>query len=233
MSSFKKARNVLHLADDDSLIDDEEFVVLYNACRSKNPELPYQDYPAFDLEQMDEAECSLDFRFRKKQIPILAQALDLPEKFTCQQGTVCEATEALCMVLRRFAYPCRYSDLVPQFGRPIPEMSMITNTVVDFIYERHGEKITRWNHELLRPESLRVYAEAVKRKGAALNNCFGFIDGTVRQICRPDQMQRAVYNGHKRVHALKFQSVTIPNGIIANMFGPLGMFILLFLFFLS
>ena len=29
-----------------------------------------------------------------------------------------------------------------------------------------------------------------------------------------------VYNGHKRVHALKFQSVVTPNILIANLFGP-------------
>ena len=46
------------------------------------------------------------------------------------------------------------------------------------------------------------------------------MDGTVRPICRPKQHQRAVYNGHKRVHALKFQSVVTPNGLIANLFGP-------------
>ena len=59
-------------------------------------------------------------------------------------------------------------------------------------------------------------------KGAALENCFGFIDGTVRPIARPDENQRVVYNGHKRVHALKFQSVALPNGIITNTYGPVG-----------
>ncbi len=29
-----------------------------------------------------------------------------------------------------------------------------------------------------------------------------------------------VYNGHKRVHSLKFQSVVAPNGLIANLYGP-------------
>ena len=43
--------------------------------------------------------------------------------------------------------------------------------------------------------------------------CFGFIDGTVRPISRPGQHQRIVYNGHKRVHSLKFQSVALPNGL--------------------
>ena len=32
--------------------------------------------------------------------------------------------------------------------------------------------------------------------------------------------QRILYNGHKRVHSIKFQSVVIPNGLISNVFGP-------------
>ena len=31
-----------------------------------------------------------------------------------------------------------------------------------------------------------------------------------------------VYNGHKRAHGLKFQSVVIPNGLIAHLYGPVG-----------
>ena len=31
-----------------------------------------------------------------------------------------------------------------------------------------------------------------------------------------------MYNGHKRVHGVKFQSVALPNGIIGNMYGPIG-----------
>ena len=55
-----------------------------------------------------------------------------------------------------------------------------------------------------------------------MDNCLGFIDGTVRPISKPDQNQRVVYNGHKRVHGVKFQSVALPNGIIGNMYGPIG-----------
>ena len=29
-----------------------------------------------------------------------------------------------------------------------------------------------------------------------------------------------MYNGHKRVHALKFQAVVIPSGLVANLYGP-------------
>ena len=44
--------------------------------------------------------------------------------------------------------------------------------------------------------------------------------GTVRPICRHSKLQITMYNGHKRVHAMKFQSVTLPNGMIAHLYGP-------------
>ena len=117
-------------------------------------------------------------------------------------------------MLKRFAYPCRYSDMIPIFGRSMPEMSMISSEVVDWMNTTHGHKITQWNHHLLNLVALSQFADAISNKGAALENCFGFIDGTVRPISRPDANQRIVHNGRKRVHALKFQSVALPNGSI-------------------
>ena len=58
------------------------------------------------------------------------------------------------------------------------------------------------------------------RKEASLDNCWGFVDGTVRPVCRPEHNQWIIYNGHKRIHAGKFQSVVAPSGLIANLFGP-------------
>ena len=83
------------------------------------------------------------------------------------------------------------------FGRPVPEISMISDQVVDFIFEHHSHRITDWNHTVLNAHSLQIYADAVSNRGAALDNCFGFVDGTVKPICRPDFNQRLVYNGHK------------------------------------
>ena len=33
--------------------------------------------------------------------------------------------------------------------------------------------------------------------------------------------QKECYNGHKRTHALKYQSIVTPNGLIVNLFGPI------------
>ena len=108
------------------------------------------------------------------------------------------------------------------FGRSPPELSMINNEMINILFELHGQRLTTWNQFLLNPHNLQRYADAVADKGAALRNCFGFIDGTVRPICRPDKKQRVMYNGHKRVHAIKFQSLSLPNGLIANLYGPVG-----------
>jgi len=46
------------------------------------------------------------------------------------------------------------------------------------------------------------------------------LDGTYRRIPRPTQNQAVFYTGYKRYHAIKFLSLTLPNGIIAMMDGP-------------
>ena len=157
-----------------------------------------------------------------RDLPRLAEALQLPPTFHCQQRTVFDSMEGLCMLLKRVSYPCRYSDMIPRFGRPVSVLSLITNHTLDYIYENHGHLITQWNRNILNPRALQSYADSISRKGAPLNNCFGFIDGTVRPISRPGHAQRVVYNGHKRVHSLKFQSLALPNGLIGNIFGPVG-----------
>ena len=156
----------------------------------------------------------------------LGNALGLPESFICHQRTRADKIEGLCMVLKRLAYPCRFNDMIHRFGRAVPELSMITNTVEEFIYQNHHHWVTRWNENLLSPVKLQEYADAVTEKGSPLRNCFGFIDGTVGPISRPGENQKVVYNGHKRVHALKFQSVTLPNGLIAHLFGSVGKLLL-------
>ena len=164
----------------------------------------------------------LDFPVDKRNIALLVEALRVSPIFKCSNGTICDGTEGLCIVLKRFAYPCRYSDMMPIFRRSVPELSLICNKVTDWIYNTHGYKVTRCNHGILNPPLIATYADAVHSKGAALDNCFSFIDGTVRPISRPMSNQRVVYNGNRRVHALKFQAVTLPSGLIANIYGPVG-----------
>ena len=125
------------------------------------------------------------------------------------------------MLLRRTSYHCRFSDMIQLFPRPVSVLSLITNEFMDFIYDNHCHLVTEWNRDVAQI-ALQQYSETISRKGSPLNNCFGFIDGTVRPISRPGNGQRIVYNEHKRVHRLKFQSIALPNGFIGNIFGPVG-----------
>ena len=162
------------------------------ANTSKNRDFPVTVYPTSNLHEKHAAEVEAEFRFEKKDIPVLYEALRIPEVFKCQQGSVCDGMTGLCIALKRLTYPCRYSDMIPTFGVSVPELCMIYKTVIDYIFNEHGHFISHWNHTLLSPEYLQRYADSIAAKGAASQNCFGFVDGTVRPICRLKHNQRVV-----------------------------------------
>ena len=126
----------------------------------------------------------------------------------------------LCVLLKRFAYPCRFADMVARFWRPVPQLCMITNRMMDCVFVEYSHLFAHLNQPWLSRDCLRHFAATIHDKGAPLENCWGFIDGTMRPLCKPDQNQRILYNGHKRVHGIKFQSIVAPNGLIASLFGP-------------
>ena len=145
MSAFREIRSILLQSFDDGEISENEFLLLYDVNTSKNPDFPYESYGKFDLNDMDDNECLSEFRFRKSDLPVLFEALHLPNYFTCQQGTICDGIEGLCIALRRFAYPCRLSDLIPRFSRPVPELIMTSSLVVDkFIWTWSQNNSVEW-----------------------------------------------------------------------------------------
>jgi len=80
MATFKEARKALFHCNSLNLIDDEEFLLLYDANKSKNPDIPYSQYEYFDLDSMADDECMSEFRFLKNDIYRLLEVLDLPSK---------------------------------------------------------------------------------------------------------------------------------------------------------
>ena len=176
--------------------------------------------PVFDLDRLNEDECIANFRFGKNDIYQLKELFQIPENIFCYNGTKVDAIEALCIFLRRFAYPIRYGDMVPAFGRAVPELCMVTYNILNHVHVNYSRLLTGFGHQWMSPVALEEYARVVHDKGASLDFCWGFIDGTVRPVSRPRQNQRILYNGHKRIHAIKFQSVVTPNGLVSNLFGP-------------
>ena len=208
---------------DDNVLN-EEVLAYFSEITRKTPQFFHQEYDPIEqqIQEMSTAQFKSEFRFGFSELPLMAEALQLPDTFVCCNGSVASGYEGLLLLLKRLTYPCRLSDLIPRFGRSVPEMSLILAEVIDHISNEKGHLLRSLDQPWLQPQNLEKFAEAVHSKGAALTNCWGFIDGTVRPICRPAEHQRVMYNGHKRVHAIKFQSLVAPNGLIANLFGPVG-----------
>ena len=174
------------------VIDDDEFVLLIFSLR--------------------EDECHTKLWFFKQDLDKLLECQGIPEKISCEQRTVCSGLDGI--LLKQLSYPCRYADMVPRFGRNPKELCLTFNAIVHLIYVNHNRRLSLFNQFRC------TDVETVSQQGAPLSHCFGFIDGTVCGIVRPQENQRVLCNGQKGMHSLQFHSVVIPNGLIANIHGP-------------
>lgn len=129
--------------------------------------------------------------------------------------------EVLCIVLNRLTYPSRFSQLQEFFHRPKKECNLFFLLGIDHLYQNFHTRITDWNQPWLTQDAIYTYCAAIHAAGSPLQNCWGFVDGTVREMCKPSRNQREVFSGHKRFHGLKFQSIVTPNGLIVNLYGPI------------
>lgn len=114
------------------------------------------------------ASACLSSELQKRTFHCLLIQLGLPGTFDCYQRTIADKLEGLCISLRWMLFPCRYSDKLARFGQPVPELSMISNTVMNDIYDIHGHKLYQCNHDILNPRYFDTYTDAILRKGAAL-----------------------------------------------------------------
>ena len=95
--------------------------LLYDLYSPQHLDLPCDLYPHFDFQNRTEDECVARISVQETtDVPRLSQALRIPDVIICHQGTICEGTEGLCMLLKRLCYPCRYSDMVHLFAKPVP-----------------------------------------------------------------------------------------------------------------
>ena len=141
MPNLRETRISLLYAYYSSIINDEEFVLLYDINTAKSPDFPYWNYEAFELDSMSDDECQAEFRFYKNDVHDLMEVLGFPETCTCYNALTVDGTEALCIFLKRFAYPCSYLNMIARFARPVPQLCMTSNMVIDYLY-------THWSHLL-------------------------------------------------------------------------------------
>ena len=112
------------------------------------------------MDEKTNDECKAESRFYPEDTYKVAEQLQLPNDITTYNGLA--SVPALCMYLKRNAYPCRQGDLVYHFARLVPELYFITKHMMDLIYDRWHDLLTRYNHDLLSPPKLLRYAQVIE-----------------------------------------------------------------------
>ena len=159
------------------------------------------------------------YRFSKEQYLLLESALELPATLTLNNGCLISGREALLMTIRRLAHPVRMVTVGDEgFGYPESTCSRAIRKMIRWLDGKYAH-LLRLTPERLSASKLNEYATAVRQAGCPRTNIVGFIDATMIRICRPTRDQDLFYNGHKRCHAVKFQAVTTPDGLIVDFFG--------------
>lgn len=191
------------------------------------------------------------FRFRTKgQLHRLMDRFKIPEiiKIT-KTGNIFNGEEFLLVALYRLHQPTTISDgsFRTLFGFGHTAVSMIFNAFVDFIMDNWGYLLTDnlqfWLQYL--PDCAQAIRDKCYEKGCEFPNSrspeglrvAGFIDNTMNATCRPGGgpardgadaprndplIQRAWYNGWKKLHGMKYQTVDLPNGMNMHVWGPIS-----------
>ncbi|KZV71349.1 hypothetical protein PENSPDRAFT_577890 [Peniophora sp. CONT] len=159
-------------------------------------------------------------RFTFPELQRIVAALRIPDPWYTRYRHRFTAIEAFCLLVYRFRSGHDLLDLTTRFNRSASAISECINSLVMWL-ERDWRHLLEFDPDgVMHPDNLRSYARAFRRAGCPLKRVWGMIDCTIRAICRPSLFQRLFYSGHKRYHALKFESIVIPNGLIAFLFGP-------------
>jgi len=163
-----------------------------------------------------------DFRFSHAQMDRVVLGLlsvGFPKVVKTRARDSCPLHEAMCMLCMKYAWPTRLGSMVKVFGCSVSKMSRVVSAMRRLLYNAFVHALNHPGDLTLR--ELQRFSAAIEAKsGIGGRFIFGFVDGTVRSIPKPSHLQSAVYNGKDRVHALKYQSVVTPDGMLHQLAGP-------------
>ncbi|GAV10024.1 hypothetical protein RvY_19514 [Ramazzottius varieornatus] len=160
-------------------IDEEELVHLSQL--SEQAKMRPGD---FDLDTISNQVCLEDFRFSKSQLFLLQHALEIPDIMYTDSHHIIPGMEALCLLLKRLAFPNRLCDLEKIFGRNRTVLSRCFNHTLKYVHDKFCGRLETPVQPWIDADTLELWAQAVSRKGSPYDRCVGFIDGTNIEICR-------------------------------------------------
>jgi len=171
----------------------------------------------FSLDSFSSEDCLSLFRFLPHHIVKLVSLLHLvvPLPRNCLDF---DPVECCCVLLRRFASPCRWYDMEELFGRHAPALCGVLYAILEVLMRRWDPLLSEWRVDFLREGSAVFHQD---RRGESLPGQVRWLYRWHDYFCEQTgrEFQRACYSGHKRRHAIKFQVVITPDGLIAHLFG--------------
>jgi len=200
--------------------------------------LPLRAVYRGDIASHSDSVSYASFRFTRRQLQRLLPLLLLDGDFTFSNRAKYSGETILLASLYYMHRPMTQDQVADFIGITCqPDVSRIFSFFLDHL--------DRWNHLIAtHPEedSLDMWAPHVAEFKQRLmifhvpgidtfryRNVIGFVDGKLHRVCRPLQRpehslidvdtQQTVYNGYKKMHAIKFQSVVAPNGMIIQLSG--------------
>jgi hypothetical protein len=177
--------------------------------------------PRFDFDSSCNKMFIQDFRFEKAQVLAIVDALHniagIPEEIVSYAQDRAPLRTVFLMLCMKYAWPTRLGSMIKMFGKSISWMSRLITTLRELLYAFCYGKMR--SPPILSVADLNKFTAAVQRV-SGLDVCFGFLDATVRPICRPSIGQKECYTGKDRLHAIKFQICSTPDGMIQHLDGP-------------
>lgn len=159
-------------------------------------------------------------RFNSRDLEEIARKLGLPPVISTPSRYSFTREEAFFLLCVRLASHTRYRTLSLLLGYSVSQISEVFNWMLAFMIKEWDFLLEDFSSGQLTIPRLEQFASHIHNRGAPLPQCWGFLDCTIRPICRPSQWQRTAYNGHKKTHALKYSAVKAPDGITYHLFGP-------------
>ena len=101
-------------------ISRKQFIILRKRMRDRKVLALDEDAwreESFDLDNYSDKECRAYFCFKREDLFQLLDALRIPDVVETASQDFASGLEALCIVLRRPAYPNRWLELRKMFGR--------------------------------------------------------------------------------------------------------------------
>ena len=144
MASFREANETLLLAYDEDLINDEEFVLLYNLNTSKNFDYSYWNYNRFNLDDWSDEECRSDLRFYEADVYRLFEVSNIPEVLITYNRSKCDGAmmpnaisdqiyNNFNHLLHEFDQPWNRLVLLQEYSGKIHEKGASLENCFDFI----------------------------------------------------------------------------------------------------